>query len=77
MRDIGPIRVLIGHIPALGPGLRGREEVVDYVFVKMHQPPKELGVRSVTPLGDGAVGSLDRYVVALPRTPCSCIKHET
>ena len=76
MRDIGPIRVLIGHIPTLGPGLRGRGEVVDQVFVKMPQLPKELGVRSVTPLGDGAVGCLDKYVVALPRTPCSSIKHE-
>ena len=51
--------------------------MVDQVFVKMSHPTEEPGVRSVTPIGDGAVGSLDRNLVALPRTPYSSIKNDT
>jgi len=51
--------------------------MVDQVFVKIPHPTKKPGVQSVMPIGDGALGSLGRNLVALPRTPYSSIKNYT
>ena len=51
--------------------------MVDQVFVKMPHPTEKPRVQSVMPIGDGAVGSLGKNLVALPRTPYNSIKNDT